>query len=63
MVRAGQQNVCQLVTYGEAKERMRAYLGSEASQTKINIYSSMMASVVVAVGVLPVDNIKTKLLN
>lgn len=60
MCRACALNVSMLVSYEESKERITKKM-PDASPRKIQVFSSLIASVFCAVGVLPFDNVKTKL--
>jgi len=62
MMRAMAMNTFQLVTFEQTKEALRATM-PESSNRKISIMGSLVAAVACAVGVLPFDNIKTKLQN
>jgi len=62
MARACAMNVSMLVSYDETKERLTKSM-PDASPRKIQVCSSLVASVFCAVGVLPFDNVKTKLQN
>lgn len=61
MSRAVALNMSMLVSYDTAKEYAKKVMGPDASQTKINLGSSMIAAVATAIGSLPFDNIKTKM--
>jgi solute carrier family 25 oxoglutarate transporter 11 len=60
MTRAISLNVAMLVSYDTVKEKLTAHYG-KGHDFKIQVYSSMVSAVAVAVISLPFDNLKTKL--
>lgn len=62
MVRAMIYNMWMLVTNDEAKERI-ANAFPDMSKRKVAIFGSFTSAAFVAVGALPLDNVKTKLQN
>lgn len=62
MMRAMVMNMMMLVSFDTTKENLRKSM-PEASDRKIAIYASLVASVFTAGGTLPFDNVKTKVQN
>ena len=62
MIRAMTLNMWMLVSYDEAKEKIKRAMPS-ASPTQIAVYASFVSAIFTSVGSLPMDNIKTKLQN
>jgi solute carrier family 25 (mitochondrial oxoglutarate transporter), member 11 len=60
MLRAVAMNVGMMVTYDEGKERLSKYLGPQNPKF-VEILASVIAALVIGVGSLPLDNVKTKL--
>jgi len=60
MMRACSLNVAQLVTFEEAKERLKQKYGN-GHEKSILFAASMISAVATSVGSLPFDNVKTKL--
>jgi hypothetical protein len=60
MLRAMALNMWMMVSFDETKERMRKAM-PDASNQKVTMYASLVASCFTACGTLPFDNIKTKL--
>ena len=58
--RACAANTFQLVSYDSCKDLVAASMPS-ASPTQVQVSSSMIAAIMVVVGTLPLDNIKTKM--
>ena len=62
VVRAMIYNMWMLATFDEAKERLKRAF-PQMSNMQISIYGSFISACFVAVGALPMDNVKTKLQN
>jgi solute carrier family 25 oxoglutarate transporter 11 len=60
MTRAISLNCAMLVSYDTVKDRLTAHYGKD-NPYKVQIYSSMVSAVAVALISLPFDNLKTKL--
>lgn len=60
MVRAMTLNMWMLVSYDEAKERIKKAM-PEASPRTVIVYASFISAIFTSVGSLPMDNIKTKI--
>jgi len=60
MTRAISLNVAMLVSYDTVKDKLTSHYG-KGNEYKIQIYSSMVSAVAVALISLPFDNLKTKL--
>ena len=60
MTRAISLNCAMLVSYDTVKDRLTSYYG-KGNEYKVQIYSSMVSAVAVALISLPFDNLKTKL--
>ena len=60
MIRAMTLNMWMLVSYDEAKERLKK-ANPDWSTRKVAIVGSLISAVFTACGTLPADNIKTKL--
>lgn len=60
VTRAMAANTFQLVTYDFSKDIVAASMPS-ASATQVQVSSSMIAAIMVVVGTLPLDNVKTKM--
>lgn len=63
MMRAMAMNSCQLVSFDQSKEFMKKQMPPDTSSKQIAIQASFISSMFVSVGVLPFDNVKTKLQN
>lgn len=61
VTRACAMNMWMLVSYDESKERLKLVMPKSTNDREIEIYSSLVSSVFTSCGVLPFDNIKTKL--
>ena len=60
IARACAANTFQLVSYDSCKDIVSASMPN-ASATQVQVSSSMIAAIMVVVGTLPLDNIKTKM--
>lgn len=64
MLRACAMNAGMLVTYEEGKERLVGFFAdgmSTQNQGRIQRLASLLAALVIGIGSLPFDNVKTKL--